>query len=172
MESRITTLLPTIIFASIAFAQIGMARNGTLSPWKGGGYGMFAVQDSPGERFVTITAVTTDDETVHVRVSPGDLRDLGLRTDLLSSLQAYPDDEELNELLTGLSQASSAAHRVHPGDLLFSSGSRLRQCSSRDRLFMVCSSKRIARPGDLPHHFGFRPAVFPQAVVFTTRRMK
>jgi hypothetical protein len=78
---------------------------------------MFAVQDSPGERFVMISAVTTQGEPVHVHVSPRDMEDLGMRPDLLSRLQAYPDRTKLNELLTGLTEAFFVDSRTTSDEL-------------------------------------------------------
>jgi hypothetical protein len=39
------TLLPVALLLTVAAAQMTLARSGLLSPWKGGGFGMFASID-------------------------------------------------------------------------------------------------------------------------------
>lgn len=46
----------------IASGQIYVARTTLLSPWKGGGFGMFSTVDSPAARFLRIYLVTQDEE--------------------------------------------------------------------------------------------------------------
>lgn len=42
--------LPALLLVAVALLQIGMARTETLSPWLGGGFGMFATTDSWARR--------------------------------------------------------------------------------------------------------------------------
>jgi len=53
----IQPLLPVILLVTIAAAQFVQAINGTLTPWKGGGFGMFATLDSIPHRFLLITGI-------------------------------------------------------------------------------------------------------------------
>ncbi len=39
----------------VAIAQLSCSQFSTLSPWKGGGFGMFASSDSPWNRFISLT---------------------------------------------------------------------------------------------------------------------
>lgn len=42
--------LPAVLLVAVAIAQIAMAERGPLSPWLGGGFGMFSTTDSPARR--------------------------------------------------------------------------------------------------------------------------
>src|SRR3989304_10387894 len=54
MKSRIA-ILP-FAAACVAFTQMLVANLGDLSPWRGGGFGMFASTDSPTNRRLLIRA--------------------------------------------------------------------------------------------------------------------
>lgn len=51
-----------LLLCAIAVAQIAFSQLSTLSPWKGGGFGMFSTVDSPAARFLRIRLVTADQE--------------------------------------------------------------------------------------------------------------
>jgi hypothetical protein len=66
-------LLPPILLVVVALAQIGLAHTVSLSPWSGGGFGMFSSQDAAGTRHLHVFAL-------HPGVRrelelPGELRD-------------------------------------------------------------------------------------------------
>ena len=46
--------MPVLLLALVAANQIRLARTGPLSPWKGGGFGMFSTTDSPASRQLRI----------------------------------------------------------------------------------------------------------------------
>jgi hypothetical protein len=46
--------LPSMLLVSIACTQIVLARAADLSPWKGGGFGMFATIDGTSTRYVRL----------------------------------------------------------------------------------------------------------------------
>jgi hypothetical protein len=48
------SLAPALILCLVAFGQIGLARWTELSPWKGGGFGMFATTDGTAARRVRL----------------------------------------------------------------------------------------------------------------------
>lgn len=50
-------VLPACLLVAVAVAQIAAARCGPISPWVGGGFGMFATLDSPARRHVHATAL-------------------------------------------------------------------------------------------------------------------
>jgi hypothetical protein len=52
-DGLLALIAPTILFVVAAF-QIWSAHAHALSPWKGGGFGMFSTVDSPAARFVRI----------------------------------------------------------------------------------------------------------------------
>jgi hypothetical protein len=49
--------LPALALVAVAVAQIVAARTGTLSPWLGGGFGMFATTDSWNRRHLHAVAL-------------------------------------------------------------------------------------------------------------------
>lgn len=42
--------LPALLLATVAANQLRLAKTESLSPWSGGGFGMFSSTDSPGNR--------------------------------------------------------------------------------------------------------------------------
>jgi hypothetical protein len=61
-HERLVRELPGIALAVLACAQIGLAFGAQLSPWKGGGFGMFASNDHGSFRSVRVYAVLPDGE--------------------------------------------------------------------------------------------------------------
>jgi hypothetical protein len=49
--------LPAALLVAVALAQIALARHAALSPWLGGGFGMFASTDGWGRREVRAVAL-------------------------------------------------------------------------------------------------------------------
>jgi len=49
--------LPPLLLVAVAMAQIAAAKTGTLSPWLGGGFGMFATTDSWSRRHLHAEAL-------------------------------------------------------------------------------------------------------------------
>ena len=47
-------LTPVALLVTVACAQVTLARTAGLSPWKGGGFGMFSTTDDAGRRHVRI----------------------------------------------------------------------------------------------------------------------
>jgi hypothetical protein len=50
------------LLCGIALVQLAFVQFSTLSPWKGGGFGMFSTVDSPGARFLRVYLVTSEGE--------------------------------------------------------------------------------------------------------------
>ena len=55
---RYVFFLPVILLVTVAIVQIGLANYSFLSPWSGGGFGMFSTTDVGSARHVHIFAVT------------------------------------------------------------------------------------------------------------------
>jgi hypothetical protein len=51
-------LLPPALLLAVAGFQITLVHTADLSPWLGGGFGMFATTDGPGARHVHVYAIT------------------------------------------------------------------------------------------------------------------
>lgn len=99
-----TRWLPAILLVAIALHQIARAEMASLSPWKGGGFGMFATTDRGLNRRVLAFALS-DDGAVRLSI-PGD------RANLVQRARALPDPRRLERLAAALGEA--AAERV-PG---------------------------------------------------------
>jgi hypothetical protein len=54
---------PPLLLCAIACLQIYLAMTKSLSPWKGGGFGMFSTVDSPDARFLRIYLINGSQET-------------------------------------------------------------------------------------------------------------
>lgn len=52
--------MPALALALVAANQIRLARTTPLSPWKGGGFGMFSTTDAPGSRRLKIVVHAID----------------------------------------------------------------------------------------------------------------
>ena len=96
---------PTALLLFIAVTQILLTRTADLSPWKGGGFGMFATTDGTAFRYVRLF-VDAPERSDELAV-PQSLEDAALRA------QLFPSDRFL---LRRLPQCVSDARagRCHP----------------------------------------------------------
>jgi hypothetical protein len=60
MRRRLAIVAPSALLCLIASAQMFLARAGDLSPWKGGGFGMFATLDHGAFRRLEVVAEGPD----------------------------------------------------------------------------------------------------------------
>lgn len=95
---RTVMLWPTVILLIVAARQLYLSHVGELSPWKGGGFGMFAAMDQPGMRFLHCRGTTAEGEAVVI--IPG-----GATRNLIRRLSTFPDSEALRLLSVKLLQA-------------------------------------------------------------------
>lgn len=94
---------PCALCCVVAARQFWAATERSLSPWKGGGFGMFATTDNPSARVVHCAGVTAEGEEVVVRfgsLPPG----ARLSPGVLRRLQTYPTQQDLDELVRTLAQ--------------------------------------------------------------------
>ena len=69
--------LPAVLLVLVAIVQVGLARSSALTPWKGGGFGMFASLDHGAFRTVEIVVDGLDrSETLEI---PPSLEELSAR---------------------------------------------------------------------------------------------
>jgi hypothetical protein len=73
--------LPVALLATVAGAQVMLARTSTLSPWKGGGFGMFSTTDDAGRRRVRIY-VSAPGRSEEIAIAPS-LEDAAARAAVL-----------------------------------------------------------------------------------------
>ena len=73
----VAVALPSALLLTVAATQMAMAKTTTLSPWKGGGFGMFASTD--GLPFRSLRIVVTAPERSETLALPASLDDLADR---------------------------------------------------------------------------------------------
>jgi len=83
-------LLPVSLLLLVACAQVMLATTSGLSPWKGGGFGMFSTTDDGGRRYVRVF-VSAADRSEEIAIAPS-LEDAARRASVL------PADGELARL--------------------------------------------------------------------------
>ena len=84
------SLLPAALLVVVAGAQVGLGRTAALSPWKGGGFGMFSTTDDSERRHVRVY-VSAPNRSEEIRIEPS-LEDAARRAAVL------PADRELSRL--------------------------------------------------------------------------
>ena len=75
--------LPAALLLAVAAAQVTLATTASLSPWKGGGFGMFSTTDDGGRRWVRVY-VTAPERSEEIAISPS-LEDAAERAAVLPS---------------------------------------------------------------------------------------
>jgi hypothetical protein len=83
-------LLPVALLVVVAGAQVTLATTAGLSPWKGGGFGMFSTTDDGGRRYVRVF-VSAFERSEEITISRS-LEDAARRAAVL------PRDSELSRL--------------------------------------------------------------------------
>ena len=96
--------LPALLLLIVALSQILLTRVADLSPWKGGGFGMFATTDGTAFRYVRIF-VDAPGRSEELTVTEP-LEDAALRA------QLFPSDRFLTQL--GETAASGEKRRGQP----------------------------------------------------------
>jgi hypothetical protein len=72
---------PAALLVLIAIGQMALTGVASLTPWKGGGFGMFSTNDHAAHRTIRIT-VTARDRSEEIAISPS-LRDAADRAAML-----------------------------------------------------------------------------------------
>jgi hypothetical protein len=88
--------LPALLLVAVALVQIAAAKTGTLSPWLGGGFGMFATTDAWARRHVHAWALR-----------PGLREELEIVEELAPlerRVRALPSERNLRALAKGLAE--------------------------------------------------------------------
>ena len=82
--------VPVIVLVTVAVIQVSLTRSAALTPWKGGGFGMFSTNDNAGHRALRIT-VTAPERSEEIAITPS-LQDAADRAIML------PGNRELTRL--------------------------------------------------------------------------
>jgi hypothetical protein len=75
------TVLPVALLLTVAGVQVILTRTAGLSPWKGGGFGMFSTTDDAGRRSVRVF-VSAPDRSEEIAITPS-LEDAAVRAAVL-----------------------------------------------------------------------------------------
>jgi hypothetical protein len=86
--------LPVVLLLAVACAQVMFARTAGMSPWKGGGFGMFSTTDDAGRRRVRVF-VSAPERSEEIAISRS-LEDAARRAAVL------PTDASLSRLARGV----------------------------------------------------------------------
>jgi hypothetical protein len=86
--------VPATLLVAMAGAQLWLAHSGGLSPWKGGGFGMFASLDARPFRHVRIF-VAAPDRSEELAVPPS-------LEELAASVEILPGDYQFERLARGV----------------------------------------------------------------------
>lgn len=100
---KLVAALPTVLLAAVALHQIYLVRTADLTPWKGGGFGMFASTDGLPQRTVLVFASAP--ERSEELTIPDELKSVAAKA------AALPGDRELERLARGIGQREREAGR-------------------------------------------------------------
>ena len=89
-----SVVVPPVLLVVVAICQIGFAKTAGLTPWKGGGFGMFSTLDHGAYRGVDIVIEAPDRS--EAQEIPPSLEELAARS------AAYPADWLLRRLAEGI----------------------------------------------------------------------
>jgi hypothetical protein len=101
--ARWRALVPVALLLAVAGAQVTLATTAGLSPWKGGGFGMFSTTDDSGRRFVRMF-VTAPERSEEIAIAPS-IEDAATRA------AALPSDSQLTRLARQIVERERRNHR-------------------------------------------------------------
>ena len=91
--------LPAIILVSIAGNQVRLVHSRDLSPWRGGGFGLFSTIDRATERRISCVGIDTEGEIRMLKLGfTGTGPEYGFDSSFRKRLQAFPDREQMERL--------------------------------------------------------------------------
>jgi hypothetical protein len=101
MRARLWAALPAVLLAIVASTQIVLTRTTLLSPWKGGGFGMFSTLDGRPFRYARMF-VSAAERSEELAVPPS-------LEELVAQAEMLPGDAQFDRL----SRAIVARERRH-----------------------------------------------------------
>lgn len=128
--------LVPLILCGIAVLQFVLAHTEGLSPWKGGGFGMFASVDAPSMRFLSAEGVEADGGEVWI-----DAYEMVSEPELLR-WQSWPEPE----LLEQLADRMAAVRFVKSGSQRLQALERFREENPDLEVVSEMASGRWVRP--------------------------
>ena len=105
--NRVRLLVPAIAVL-IALNQLYRANFDTLTPWKGGGFGMFSSIRGSSERRIIARPIGLADtlSDIHIDLARATLKKIGWHEERHRSFRSYPKPDQLEDIGRGLLQLS------------------------------------------------------------------
>jgi hypothetical protein len=102
MTTRLLVLIPAGLATAVAVTQMSCALGGSLTPWKGGGFGMFSSVDRPELRALNVVALSPS-ESFTIKV-PATGRGLpgGVTLAQLTEVRMHPTYRGLADIATAI----------------------------------------------------------------------
>lgn len=97
-------VVPVALLVGMAGGQLVLVKTASLSPWKGGGFGMFSTTDAAGSRYVRVF-VTAPDRSEEIAISPS-------LADAASRAAVLPSDAQLGRLARRVIAREQRNHRA------------------------------------------------------------
>ena len=109
IDIRVLKYLAPVLLATLACIQIFLGLKFELTPWKGGGFGMFSTVDSPGARSIRVYLETDDGELPtkapswlrarrrYARSFPTDFRVRALAVEMAAATWVYREEESTSK---------------------------------------------------------------------------
>jgi hypothetical protein len=101
-KAKYFALIPTFVLIIVACVQIYLALNADLTPWKGGGFGMFSTTDGNANRYLRVY-VTGPQRSEEILIKQS-LDDLATRAEM------YPQNSQLEKLAKAILQDQQRKH--------------------------------------------------------------
>jgi hypothetical protein len=99
MRARLWAALPAVLLAIVASTQIVLTRTTLLSPWKGGGFGMFSTLDGRPFRYARMF-VSAAERSEELAVPPS-------LEELVAQAEMLPGDAQFDRLPAPSSHVSA-----------------------------------------------------------------
>lgn len=128
-KAKLLALIPPLLLLLVAGIQIYLAKTANLTPWKGGGFGMFSTNDGNANRYLRI--VVSGPQRSEELILQGNLEDLAAR------VQMFPGDHQLSRLAKTILQDQ---HKKNlPADTIYIEVFR----TEFNKITLLANAKRI-----------------------------
>ena len=95
---RLAAVFPIAILLAVCAMQYLLVQTRGLTPWKGGGFGLFSTIDKGDNRAVACLAQDTEGRLCRIVMTPRELSGAGFERDWFFKLLSYPQPERLKDL--------------------------------------------------------------------------
>jgi hypothetical protein len=101
-KAKYFALIPAFLLIVVACVQIYLARNADLTPWKGGGFGMFSTTDGNSNRYIRVY-VSGPQRSEEILIKPS-LEDFATRAEM------FPGNSQLEKLAKAILKDQQQKH--------------------------------------------------------------